>query len=156
MKLLVESIGHIIVEDGHTFKIIPKNNEAILVSESLDDNLSIDVLVFLHRNTTIEEKKIILIKFAKYFESKKDNLRELDNRLEKNLFFSFNKLNIRHNNEAENNHEKNAKILKKINKDKLNELYDCVYRECLLAFHLLEYDVEDRKTIEEIRKKFDK
>ncbi|MCM1496658.1 MAG: hypothetical protein NC089_12790 [Bacteroides sp.] len=133
--------------------VVEKNTAATSVAEFVDEELAYSIISYNHflLKGNIAEKRKILLKLANEIEPKRRELEKINYKLADNIFFMLNNLNIRHNNRSVG--DKNYKeYIAKMKKSKLEEWYDEVYQEILLAYLLL--DDENRKIkIEELKKK---
>ena len=133
--------------------VIEDKPEVTAVAEIMDDNLAYDVIRYNHHSLKgeIELKKAILLKLSNELEPKRKELKALNSKLEDDIFYMFNNLNIRHNNRSKK--DKNYKeYVAKMKKDRLEKWYDELYQMILLAFLLL--DNKDRAAeVKELRNK---
>lgn len=144
---VIEAIGYMkSCEDGFTI-FVPRDNAAIAVSESehIPENVSYKVIVYNHHSMkgNLEAKKAVLQQLASILEAKRKNLSRADKTLETNLFYSFNNLNIRHNNVDPELKGKYKAHVAQMSNDELEKWYDETYQMCLLAF--LQIENLDRK-----------
>ena len=143
---VVELIGYNIVNKDGLLIFIPKDNNAISVSESecIPANLSYKVLEYNHHSMkgNIESKKDILLKLSYLLEAKRKKLSEINSKFTSDLFQLFNTCNIRHNNK-DSASTKYCKYVAEMQDDELENTYDEIYQMCLLAFMQLEH--ADRK-----------
>lgn len=132
--------------------VVEKNAAASSVAELVDEELAYSIISYNHflLKGNIDEKRKILLKLANEIEPRRHELEKITYKLADNIFFMLNNLNIRHNNRSAG--DKNYKeYVTKMSKKKLEEWYDEVYQEILLANLLL--DDESRKIkIEELRR----
>lgn len=132
--------------------VVEKNAAASSVAELVDEELAYSIISYNHflLKGNIDEKRKILLKLANEIEPRRHELEKITYKLADNIFFMLNNLNIRHNNRSAG--DKNYKeYVAKMSKKKLEEWYDEVYQEILLANLLL--DDESRKVkIEELRR----
>ena len=91
----------------------------------------------------IIEKKNVILQLADLLEAKRENLSKIDKEYSSDLFYAFNKFNLRHNNIDPNLSSKYVPVIAQMKNDELESWYDEVYQMCLLAFLRLEHD--DRK-----------
>ena len=119
-----------------------RSPEAIAVAESemIPDKLSYKIIAYNHYATkgNIEAKKAVLLQLASILEGKRDALKAADGALERNLFYLFNNLNIRHNNIDSNDSAKYKQYVAHMPQEEIEEWYDEIYRMCLLAFLQIE------------------
>ena len=141
------------IEKEEKVLVIEDNPEVTAVAEIMDDNLAYDVIRYNHHSLKgeIELKKAILLKLSNELEPKRKELKALNSKLEDDIFYMFNNLNIRHNNRSKK--DKNYKeYVAKMKKDRLEKWYDELYQMILLAFLLL--DNKDRAAeVKELRNK---
>lgn len=141
-----------IISDNGFSIYVEKSSAAIAVAEStqIPDELSYKVLEYNHRSLkgNIEKKRELLTLFSSQLEPKRKTLAGVAKSLSDALFFSFNNMNIRHNNIDPSDKAKYVKEVAEIDSKVLEEWYDEIYQMCLLAF--LELEQIERK------KKFDK
>lgn len=136
--------------------VVEKNAAATSVAELVDEELAYSILSYNHflLKGNIDEKRKILFKLANEIEPRRKELEKINYTLADNIFYMFNNLNIRHNNC--NIGDKNYKeYVAKMSKSELEEWYDKLYQEILLANLLLDYENEKIK-IEELRKNIEK
>ena len=75
---------------------------------------------------------------ASILEAKRKELNQADKKLESNLFYAFNNLNIRHNNVDSELKGKYKAYVAQMSNDELEKWYDETYQMCLLAFLQIE------------------
>ncbi len=153
IQLVVEKIGYEIVYQDDFCVFIPKDNTvtAVAESESIPDKLAYKVLEYNHYSMkgNIEAKRETLIKLADILEAKKDKLNEINKSFAKDLFYLINSCNVRHNNKAEES-KYHHRYIEDINDNELEQIYDEIYRMCLLAFMQLEH-IGRKKWLDEIK-----
>ena len=93
-------------------------------------------------NVTEPKKRGILLALADKLESRRNKLKGRNTSLETDLFFLFNKLNIRHNNQ-DSEGQNYIPLVADMGAEEIEKWYDDIYQMCLLAF--LELDHLDRK-----------
>lgn len=134
-------------EDGFTI-YVEKSPAARAVAESelIPDSLSYKIIEYNHHSLKgkLEKKKSILLQLAKLLEEKRRILKESNQSLEKDLFFLFNNLNIRHNNINTEDPAKYKQFIAQMSPEEMEKWYDEIYQMCLLAFLQIEHS--DRKT----------
>ena len=126
-------------EDTEQVLVIEDKEEVTAVAEIINQDLALDVIKYNHRTLQgdIDTKKAILLKLGSELEPKRKQLHNLDSKLEDNLFFALNNLNLRHNNRSKK--DKNYKeYVAKMRKDRLEKWSDEVYQMMLLAFLLID------------------
>lgn len=133
--------------------VVEKNATAASVAEIVDEELAYSIISYNHflLKGNIAEKRKILLKLSNEIEPRRHELEKINYKLTNNIFFMLNNLNIRHNNKSIG--DKNYKeYVAKMKKSTLEEWYNEVYQEVLLAYLLL--DDENRKIkIEELKRK---
>lgn len=144
---VIEAIGYMESREDEFTIFVPKDNAAIAVSESehIPENVSYKVIAYNHHSMkgNLEAKKAVLQQLASILEAKRKNLSRADKTLETNLFYSFNNLNIRHNNVDPELKGKYKAYVAQMSNDELEKWYDETYQMCLLAF--LQIENFDRK-----------
>ncbi|MCQ2607357.1 MAG: hypothetical protein MJ197_01540, partial [Bacteroidales bacterium] len=119
-----------------------------------DEDVAYKILCYTHYSLQgdLEGKRGILEKLAHKLEPNENELQQINPCLKKHLFGAFNNLNIRHNNiEAMDGYfNKNFAQLQDTEKE---ELYDSIYRDCLIAFLELENSSVRQKVKQIIAKK---
>ena len=137
---LTDKLNLTITSKGNYYILLEKSFPAISVAQSVSEELSYKILEYNHHSLkgNIEGKKSILLKLASKLEPKRKILQSIDSTLDKNLFLSFNKFNIRHNN-CDNSDESNYTTqFANLNNEEQEELYDWTYNQSLIAFIKLE------------------
>ena len=140
-------------EDTEQVLVIEDKEEVTAVAEIINQDLALDVIKYNHRTLQgdIDIKKSILLKLGSELEPKRKQLHNLDSKLEDNLFFALNNLNLRHNNRSKK--DKNYKeYVAKMRKDRLEKWYDEVYQMMLLAFLLID-NVERNNKFDDLKTK---
>lgn len=144
---VIEKIGYMQAAEDNFAIFVEKSPSAIAVAESplIPDNLSYRLISYNHyaMKGKLEEKKALLQQLASILEAKRKDLHQADKTLENDLFYSFNNLNIRHNNINPELKGKYKAYVAQMPKDKLEKWYDETYQMCLLAF--LQIENLDRK-----------
>lgn len=137
---VVELINHqIVFDDDGIVRIVPQNNVVSLVSEIVPENISYKIIGYNHHSMKgdLERKKATLTLLADRLEAKRAELKKQNAKLEDDLFFLFNNINIRHNNtDSESKYYK--EVVASMTDDELEEWYDLTYETCLYAFMTLE------------------
>ena len=144
---VIESIGYeeVVDEESDVSIFVPKNAPAMTVAEILPENLSYKVVEYNNHSLKgdLMGKSEILKLLANQLEPRKDDLDNIDKQFKSDLFYLFNNISIRHNNEDK---------ISNISDDELEEWYDYTYDMSLIAFMLL--DKKDHKNeILELKKK---
>ena len=127
------------VEQTEQVFVIEDKENVTAVAEIINQDLALDVIKYNHRilQGDIDTKKAILLRLGSELEPKRKQLHKLDSKLEDNVFFALNNLNLRHNNRSKK--DKNYKeYVAKMRKDRLEKWYDEVYQMMLLAFLLID------------------
>lgn len=134
--------------------VIEDNSAVTAVAEIINDELSFDVIKYNHRTLSGEPelKKSILISLGAELEPKRKELRALNPKLEDNVFYMLNNLNVRHNNRSKKDRSKYKEYVAKMTKARLEKWYDELYQMILLAFLLLD-NVDRTEKVKELRDK---
>lgn len=134
--------------------VIEDKKEVTAVAEIVNDELSFDVIKYNHRTLRgeLELKKAILINLGAELEPKRKELKTLNPKLEDNIFFMLNNLNIRHNNRSKKDKSKYKEYVAKMSKVRLEKWYDELYQMILLAFLLLD-NVDRTENVKDLRDK---
>ena len=152
---LIEDLGYEakVFEDDEKVLLVEKNAAATATAEIMGEDVSCKVIEYNHYllKGDIENKRVILLALADKFEPIRAELKKIDGKLESNIGYFLNKMNIRHNN-------KDGKAAKGyvagLSFDELEKWYDEAYQMLLLAF--LELDnVERNKKVDELKKKIE-
>lgn len=82
--------------------LIEKNPSAIAVAEIVDENTACKVIEYNHYllKGDIDKKKEILLQLANKYEGIKSNIKSLNGKLDDDIGFMLNNINIRHNNKS--------------------------------------------------------
>lgn len=158
-QIYLQQIYKVTEETGYMYSqnkkgitiFVPKSPEAISVAEIVDSETSYKIIEYNHYmlQGNIDGKKEILKLIADKLESKRDKLRNINAKIENNIFALFNNLNIRHDNISENS-PKYVEYVANLSKRDLEQWYDETYQLALLAF--LELDnVERNRKISELK-----
>lgn len=138
---------------------VEKSPEAITVAESnlIPANLSYKLISYNHHSMKgqLDEKKNALLQFASILEGKRKLLKAADTNLEKELFYLFNNLDLRHNNTDPENDSKYNNVVAQMPTDELEKWYDETYQMCLLAILQLEH-VERKNSLKNLHSLIDK
>lgn len=142
---VIEAIGYMPNNQNGITDFVPKDQAAISVAEIIDANLSYRVIEYNHHSMKgdLERKRAVLLVLADKLEPQRANLRQINTSLESDLFYLFNKVNIRHNNADQRSKTYYIPYVANMNKDDIEQWYDDTYQMCLLAF--LELDNLERK-----------
>ncbi|WP_033163590.1 hypothetical protein [Sharpea azabuensis] len=147
IRLVIDNIGYMPVEDDGLIVYVEKSSAAISVSESpmIPKELSYKVLEYNHYSLrgNLNKKKVILLHLADLLEPKRKELNGINGNLCNDIFFAFNNLNIRHNNIDPDNSSNYKRLISSMKEEELEKWYDEVYQMCLLAF--MELEEEERK-----------
>ncbi len=137
---IIKSIGYKAIQKDNEYIFVPKEPAAVEVAESIDDeDVSYKVLYYNHHSLKgdLEGKRQILEKLAHKLEPNEKELEKINLSLKKHLFGAFNNLNIRHNNLEAKDGDYNEKFAQ-LTDEKKEEMYDGLYKDCLIAFLELE------------------
>lgn len=123
------------------------------VAEIVEPSLALEVIKYNHYalKGEIELKKSILLKMAQQLEPQRKSLHAIDSKLEDNIFFMFNNLDLRHNNRSAND-KSYKEYVAKMKKRDLEKWYDELYQMVLLAFLLLD-NVDRTEKVKELKGK---
>lgn len=123
------------------------------VAEIVEPSLALEVIKYNHYTLKgeIELKKSILLKMAQQLEPQRKSLHAIDSKLEDNIFFMFNNLDLRHNNRSAND-KSYKEYVAKMKKRDLEKWYDELYQMVLLAFLLLD-NVDRTEKVKELKGK---
>lgn len=141
IRLVVNSIGYMEFNNNGITDFVPKDQAAISVSEIVDKNLSYRIIEYNHHTMKgdLEKKRSVLLVLADKLEPQRKKLSGINKTLESDIFFMFNKMNIRHNNVDSGK----SAMVSSMDNEELERWYDDTYQMCLLAF--LELDNLERK-----------
>lgn len=130
--------------------LVEKNASSTAVAEIVEPELAYQVIEYNHYllKGDIESKKRILKSLAEKIEPMRNQLKQLNSKLEDNTFYLLNKMNIRHNNIE----GKNAiPYVQNLSDEELESWYDETYQMILLC--ILEYDnIERNKKVTELKR----
>lgn len=142
---VIESIGYMQLNEGAITTFVPKSQPAIVVSEMLPKDLSYKVIEYNHHlmKGNLKRKQATLKLLADQLEGKRKELSGLNKSLMDDLFYLFNKMNIRHNNTDPDSSVYKKKVAE-MSTEELEEWYDRTYDMCLYAFMTL--DQADRNS----------
>ena len=133
--------------------VIENKPEITAAAEYVDETLSLEVVRYNHRSLrgNLEEKKKILLAFAADLEPRRKEISQINKKLEDDIFFMLNNLNIRHNNRSkkDKNYKNHVANMKKVT---LEKWYDELYQMILLAYLSLE-QAERTKKVDELKRK---
>lgn len=140
---VIEKIGYMQARQNGLTIFVEKSPAAIAVSESVlvPKGLSYQLISYNHYSMKgqLEAKKNTLIQLAALLEPKRGDIKMADKMLEKDLFYLFNNLNIRHNNVEPTDSGKYKPFVAQMKSEELEHWYDETYQMCLLAFLQLEH-----------------
>lgn len=152
---LIEDLGYEAraFEDEEKVLLVEKNAAATAVAEVTEPAIACKVIEYNHflLEGNIEEKRNILLALADKFEPIRPELKKIDAKLESNIGYLLNKMNIRHNN-------KDGKMadgyVANLSSEELEKWYDETYQMLLLAF-LERENVERNRMVDELKKKIE-
>lgn len=147
IERVIDVIDYTIINDGNVNIFVPRDNAAIEVAQSsiIPDDLSYKVLSYKHHSYCgdIHRKKDILLSFANILEPNRKQLKCIDKELADCIFYAFNNLDLRHNNQGTNI---KSDVFHDMDMNAKEHVYDQLYELCLIAFMQLEH----RKSIDAI------
>lgn len=139
-------------EDEQKVLVVENKSEVTAAAEVVPEDMALDVVRYNHHllKGDLSEKKSILLRFANDLEGKRKTLNQINSKLESNIFFILNNLNLRHNNCNEGDKKFNKSVAE-MNDKQLENWYDELYQMILLAY--LEVENVDRNIrVEELKK----
>lgn len=143
-----------ISEEQECVLVVEDKAEVTAVAEIMPTStLAVDVIKYNHRTLRgeIEFKKKILLAMGAELEAKRKKLHTINSKLEDDIFFMLNNLNIRHNNKIKG--DKNYKeYVAKMRKERLEKWYDELYQMILVAFLLMD-NVKRAENVKELKGK---
>ena len=99
---IIEKIGYVQTNQDGLIIYVERSPAAISVAESdlVPKELSYKVISYNHHTMrgNIQEKKNTILQLADLLEAKRSELESIDKSFSSDLFYIFNKLNLRHNN----------------------------------------------------------
>jgi hypothetical protein len=124
--------------------VIEDKPEVTAVAEIIEEPLTLPVIRYNHHSMKgdLSAKKDILLKLGSYLEGKRDEVKAANSKLESNIFFMLNSLNLRHNNCDPSNKGKYNQAVAEMKDKTLEEWYDELYQMILLV--ILEMDNKER------------
>ena len=130
---------------GGITDFVPKDATVISAAEIVNKEVSYKIIEYNHHSMKgdIERKRSVLLMLADQLEPQREKLKQINSRLESDLFFLLNNVNLRHNNSDLGNKSYYNPCVAAMNNDEIEQWYDDTYQMCLLAF--LELDNLDRK-----------
>lgn len=150
---LCEKIGYHAIEHDNMYLLVEDDPAAIEASLSLPEDIC--SLPFQYRHHSLEgniaEKRGILLQLANEIEPKRALLKEYSSRLEDDLFFCLNNLNIRHNNADKQGKYYNAHI-ESMDSEELEKWYDYVFHMEIMALLALN-DMPAPNQLKELRER---
>lgn len=143
-----------LIEKEDKIIIVEKNPAATAVAEIVDENIADEVIQYNHYllKGDIETKKKCLLSLGNQLEPQRNQIKSLNSKLEANIFFMLNNLNLRHNNCDVNDEKRYNKFVDEMSKEILEEYYDELYQMILLAFLLID-NIKRTKEIENLKTK---
>ena len=124
--------------------LIEKNPSALAVAEIIDEDTACKVIEYNHYllKGDIDKKKEILLQLANKYEGMKSNIKGINSKLDDDIGFMLNNINIRHNNRSG---KSKKEYVSKMRKDTMEKWYDETYQMLLLAFLLNEQPSRSKK-----------
>ncbi len=138
ISTVIEKIGYMQVsQDGFTI-FVEKSPAAIAVAESemIPEKLSYQIISYNHYSLkgNITEKKNVILQLADLLEAKRNQLSVIDSDFCSDLFYLFNKMNLRHNNIDSELKGKYVQIVAEMPANDLEKWYDEIIRCVCLHF----------------------
>lgn len=132
------------LEKKEMILLTEKNPSAIAVAEIVDEDTACKVIEYNHYllKGDINKKKEILLQLANKYEGIKSNIKSLNSKLDDDIGFMLNNINIRHNNKSG---KSKKEYVSKMRKDTIEKWYDETYQMLLLAFLLNEQPSRSKK-----------
>jgi len=150
---VINAVGYMQTTQDNFTIFVERSPAAIAVAESelIPQNLSYKLISYNHHSMKgqLDEKKNTLLQFAAILEGKRSTLKEADSHLEKELFYLFNNLDLRHNNISPENTAKYKAFVAQLSTDELEKWYDEIYQMCLLAILQMEH-FERKQTLKDL------
>lgn len=115
-----------------------------------------EVAIYNYRSSkgNLKEKRNILYDLSREIEPYRKELSGYDAQLSRNIFDSFNNLNIRHNNVENSENTENSHYhpnVAQLNESELEELYDTLCKMVVYAWELISYKRNSKKIREQIQ-----
>lgn len=116
--------------DKQIFIITPKDAVLNLVAGIVAEPIAFRLIEYNHRSLkhNLEKKREILRSIASDLEPKRSSLKSVAPSLEESLFFLFNNIGIRHNNDA------NKKVINNMSEEELGNWYDDTFQLCMQGY----------------------
>lgn len=157
MDDILEECNHIVYgnEESDYFIVVENKPEVTAVSEIMPTvSLAFDVIKYNHRSMQgdIDTKRKILLSLGAELEPQRRRLESISKKLDKNIFFMLNNLNIRHNNCSVDDPAKYKEYVANMDDDRMEEWYDELYQMILLAFLALDNEERSAK-VKELQEK---
>ena len=133
------------IEKEKKLFVIEDKSEVTAVDEIIKEDLVVPVIKYNHRTLKgdLDGKKAILYSLYHELEPKRPKIKEFNSKLEENLFYIYNNLDIRHNN-VDDEHTRYKEFVANMDNETLEEWYDELYQMMLLAFLAID-DIENRR-----------
>lgn len=148
VRKVIEKIGYMANNYEGIINFVPKNQAAIAVAEIIDPSLSYKVIEYNHHSMKgdLIRKKATLLELADRLEPQRSALKNEDVSLADDLFFMFNKVNLRHNNTDPNGSHYNS-VVGSMTKEEIEHLNVLIYKERnLISFFLSILGIWDYNT----------
>ena len=139
IRKVIDKIGYKELYYDGFYVFVENDKAAVAVSEIIENN-DYDVLYYNHHSLKgdLEGKKILLLKFANYLEPRRNELKQINPKLETQIFQLFNKMNMSHNNNDPST--KNfVPYIATMKKNEIENWYDEIYQMFLLSMLELEH-----------------
>ncbi len=155
---LAENIGYVQSRLNNLIIFTEKSPAAIAVAESelIPNEMSYKLISYNHHSMkgNLIAKKETLFQLGHILEGKRNDLIKANSKLESDLFYIFNKFDIRHNNHEKSSKGYYVKEIDEMPKRELEEWYDDTYEMCLLAFLEVEH-LERKIRFDELKNKIE-
>ena len=154
IKYDLDKISHEIrvTGDGQVL-IVQKDPAAIAVADIVEPNLADSIIKYNHHllKNDMKAKQSILKMIADTLEPKRNDLKQINKKIETDFFYMVNTMNVRYNNCDKSNPRYYNEKFTMLSEEQKEEWYDEIYQEGLMAFLVLE-QVERTRKIDEFKK----
>lgn len=156
LSMIEDNIKTILNWYGYEVKCFPKKEMALVVNKSAQTTAAAEIVSpdlayliveynhFLLKGN-ITRKREILLALGADLEPKRAIIKSLNKELEGQIFALLNNLNIRHNNKSKSDKTHYKEYVAKLKPSKLEEWYDELYQQILLAYLLMDNQERSKK-----------